>query len=141
MHDSAMSNRLPKHLSVALAALLTSISISGEAEIRPPDLEVGLSQAGVLTRWGAPAEKHERETKREEEWSYRGGMRVVFREGKVSRWTREDSPVSIETPPPTPTSTNDRPTRKAQPAEKLSDAEANEILVEMSERSAAGDGN
>lgn len=53
---------------------------------RGSPLESGLSQDEVLRRWGAPAEHVERETKRQQIWSYRNAE-VTFQDGRVSAWS------------------------------------------------------
>ncbi|MFM1848321.1 MAG: hypothetical protein RL417_1795 [Pseudomonadota bacterium] len=67
-----------------------AVALFGEttyAEFRPQPLVAGMSPREVLTQWGAPLERLERETKREEVWWYPGRAMVSFSSGKVVEWT------------------------------------------------------
>lgn len=75
---------LSPHL--ALLAALTAAPAIAAAESAPPPLETGQSYADVLSRWGAPAEKIEMETRRRDIWRYPAGQ-AVFQNGKVVSWT------------------------------------------------------
>jgi len=73
---------------IVLAGLIAALAAPGAGfgEMRPQPLEVGLTQREVLSRWGAPDEREERETKREDVWRYKGGSQVSFAAGKVVTW-------------------------------------------------------
>lgn len=65
-----------------------------KAERRDYLLKQNMLQQEVLQRLGAPHEKSEFESKREEIWRY-GDLEVYFRSGLVTRW-RQKSTDSLE---------------------------------------------
>ena len=54
-----------------------------------PELEKGMTQQSVIQLWGAPTSKTERETKREELWSW-NDRSVTFKSGTVEEWVIGD---------------------------------------------------
>jgi len=56
------------------------------ADFKPQPLPVGMSQEDVLSIWGEPLEREERETKREATWLYPGRAMVAFAHGRVADW-------------------------------------------------------
>ncbi|NLF24098.1 MAG: hypothetical protein GX589_00360 [Deltaproteobacteria bacterium] len=60
----------------------TSLSYSAPLEIMSAEVSEGMAFKQVLDAWGAPLEKHELETKRENIWIYQT-KKVIFKEGRV----------------------------------------------------------
>ena len=77
-------NRCAARFLLVLVVLLLSTSMA-RAERRLPDLSEAMVAKDVIRLWGAPPERIERETKREEVWLY-GESSVTFRAGKVVAW-------------------------------------------------------
>ncbi len=68
--------------AICLAALPGVAPASALAQ-REDRLTVGASLRDVLAAWGEPNERIVRGVKRELVWSYKGGARVVFKDGTV----------------------------------------------------------
>ena len=70
------------------------------AERRLPDLNENMAAKDVIRLWGAPIERIERETKREEVWLY-GESSVTFRSGKIVAWADASrAPANAQGAPP-----------------------------------------
>ena len=92
-------------------ALSAGLLIAGMAKAENADpiewqrqgpLELGMDAREVLTAWGPPSSRLERETAREEIWEYPRG-RAVFALGKLKAWDLPDqSSISVVTPTPSP---------------------------------------
>lgn len=67
----------------ALLALATAVAQPALAEKTKPPLQLGASTGQVLTSWGEPTEKIERELKHEVVWNYPQGAFVTFKKGQV----------------------------------------------------------
>ena len=92
---------------------------------------VGWEQGEVLRYWGAPDEKVEFESKREELWLYRHSQ-VVFREGLLLHWINNSTTAnqkSLKFQPLTGPHTDKRKTTKAATGEGFKD-----ILTEIREK-------
>lgn len=93
-----------------LSGLFISASIRAENADpiewqRQGPLELGMDAGEVLTAWGPPKSRLERETAREEIWEYPRG-RAVFALGKLKAWdlpTQSSATVAAPTPSPKPT--------------------------------------
>jgi hypothetical protein len=130
-------NTPPLSRYARVAALLVVSLVGGavRAETRPAELEVGLSQGAVLSRWGAPLEKEERETKRHEVWRYRGGSQVAFAEGKVVTWVLGMGVFDSRALPVPGTGASGGGKTAASPEEVvMSDGDVKALLDEMVER-------
>lgn len=89
-------------------------------------LEQGLSATEVLKRWGAPVEREERETKRQELWRY-VNSEVLLENGKVLSWrgppVRQAATEQAGSAPLQPV--------RQHPAKPLEDSTITEILNEL----------
>jgi len=89
MHKTSLNKKF--FALLLIAALTCGLGFRGlavrelYAERRLPMLELGMTHAELIKLWGAPEEKIEYETKREELWNYSVGA-VRFRAGKVVWW-------------------------------------------------------
>jgi hypothetical protein len=69
-------------IGICLASLPGVVPASAQSQ-REDRVTVGASLRDVLAAWGEPNERIVRGVKRELVWSYKGGARVVFKDGKV----------------------------------------------------------
>jgi len=85
-----------KKLLIRLGLGIIAVSSFQEvaADFRPQPLTAGMSSGEVLTMWGSPLERIEREAKREETWWYPGQAMVAFASGKVVDWRLGTPPRS-----------------------------------------------
>jgi len=88
-----------KLISPVLVQLLATaaLPVVALAEGAFEDLSVGATLPEVMRVWGEPAEKINRDVKREVRWNYSQGAFVVFKDGKVIDWrsSRGRSPESL----------------------------------------------
>ncbi len=102
-----------------------------------PPLQAGMAFHEVVYLWGSPAEKSERETKREDLWRYPQGE-VLFREGVVVSWKAQMLSTELleaKMRPVTP------PKRNSLESEQF-DELLNEIMRELPDEPAGpGSGN
>ncbi len=66
-----------------LTLSLTLLPLHLSAAPKFPPLEEGMSYQEVLHHWGPPVEKQEREASRKDVWTFAGGRKVTFLEGKA----------------------------------------------------------
>lgn len=69
-------------IGICLASLPGVVPACAQSQ-REDRVTVGASLRDVLTAWGEPNERIVRGVKRELVWSYKGGARVVFKDGTV----------------------------------------------------------
>lgn len=131
-----MKNRWAPLVVSLLASFVTR---EGNADFRPQQLTVGMSQEEVLTLWGAPLEREERETKREATWLYPGRATVAFAAGRVARWdggSQYRSVIPLSAAMTTALDAKGK-TEVTAPSPEISEGEMQDILNEIVERSAA----
>jgi hypothetical protein len=90
-----MSCRIRKCLVVFVFLLALGVGPVAEADqgVVPrgaATLESGMAMDEVLRSWGAPAEREEREAKREDVWHYANAS-VEFSNGRVVRWKKAEN--------------------------------------------------
>ncbi len=124
-------------IKVSLISLVTPLFITGalSAQSRKVPLELGMNQYQVLSNWGAPIDKSERESARTEVWSYQSGD-VVFHEGVVIKAPMIYNNPEVDTSQkrsdlkpklaPTPTSIPVKP-----PTRELNSAERDTVMMEV----------
>lgn len=83
-----IANALPltsprRILAGVLLALAATVVQPALAEKTKPPLQLGATTGQVLTSWGEPTEKIERELKHEVVWNYPQGAFVTFKKGQV----------------------------------------------------------
>ena len=59
-------------------------------------LTAGSSYGEVLSAWGDPLDKVEKDIKREVVWYYKDGAKVVFREGRLKSWRPTSATVAAQ---------------------------------------------
>lgn len=70
-----------------MACIIVAIPSAASAQTQRDDrFDVGASLRDVLAAWGEPEERVVRGVKRELVWNYKGGARVVFKDGKVASY-------------------------------------------------------
>jgi len=68
---------------IAVSGIPTVVSAQTQGDDR---FTVGAPLREVLAAWGEPEERIVREVKHELVWNYKGGARVVFKDGRVSSY-------------------------------------------------------
>lgn len=112
--------------AVDLVATIPVALAEGGVAPRGVALEQGLPLVEVQKRWGAPKEREERETKRQELWRY-ANSEVLFEDGKVISWHSAAIRTAVEEANLAPTAA---PLRKRAP-KPLKDETVHEILNEL----------
>jgi hypothetical protein len=83
---------------IGLCFTMCGTASSGEAQAKPDDrFGVGATLRDVLAAWGEPEERVVRSVKHELVWNYKGGARVVFKNGAVSSFRTGETEHKVRT--------------------------------------------